>query len=565
MKRYMRICLIAAGIVIGLTPLLVSCGSNDSYSPPDPLAAYNKQVLDWQVCGGEFRTALGPVMSGVLDTLGAEATCDCAYMNVPLDYNNSAKGDLKIALLRVRAKKPQQHLGSILFNPGGPGQDGLVGAVIFGKNWSGADTADPVAALYKKMFLSYDLIGFSPRGTGASTNLSCLSELYFKLITSPSVDPSDENYNNVLYNAQLVADTCKPNPMTPYINSDTTSRDMDLIRHLVGDSKLNYIGYSYGTWLGTWYAGLFPDRVGRMLLIGMTDITQSLDATFLPQEMAMQRVLDEVLVPYAARHSDRFSLGTTAREVRQAYLDLRSAPGYMMTVLQEQLQGLISKSGEADRTLWYLRAAHLMNAYLVSHPGADEAAVTDWISGAQFVSDPVYNATARDLARNLKAVYFSKIRNELETATLTGTNALTYTVICNDSGTIYGKDDWLRASRSSSALYPVFGGFWAQNACIYWGGATVSRPPTAAVAKAGPIMIVQSEQDPWTPREGALRSLTALPNAGMIEVLDEYSHGLYPPYGVACVDKPVAEYFLYGTAPERMTYCQGKPLPADAD
>ena len=558
MGRNFRNIALAAVTFVMLAALLTSCSS--SGEPTDPLADYKSQTLAWQTCGAEIKQVLGPQVTAAMELLGSRAKC--AFMRAPLDYADRSKGDLQIALLRVGAEGPQQRLGAILFNPGGPGNDGLPGAIMFGSRWTGADPADPVASLYKQMSQSYDLVGFSPRGTGASTNLVCRSDLFFRFVTSSAVDSSDENYANILYNSRLIADTCKQNPMTPYINSETTARDMDLMRHLLGDSKLNYIGYSYGTWLGTWYAGLFPERVGRMLLVGMVDITQPLgDVMFLPQEMSMQRVIDEVLVPYAVRHPDRFGLGRTELEVRQAYLSLRTAPGYLLSAVTALLP--ISVSGEADTTLLYLRAAQRMQEYLKANPAADETAVTKWIGGADFVSDPARNENTRELARQLNTQYFSKVRKEVESAELTGKNALAFTIAGNDSGSNFGVDEWVRASRSSSALYSLYGGFWAQNPCIYWGGATVTRPSASAMAGAGKIMMLQSEQDPWTPREGALKSLAVLPNAGMVLVRNEYSHGLYPPYGTECIDRPVAEYFLYGKAPERLTICDGKALAAD--
>lgn len=547
-------------LAIMMLTLLTSCGS--SATTVDPLLVYKSQTLAWQACGDEFRTALGPESSQKLDALGTRAKC--AFMKAPLDYSDVAKGDIRVALLRISAEDQTRRMGAIVFNPGGPGNDGLSGPLIFSAVWSLFDTSDPVKALYKQMSRSYDLVGFSPRGTGLSTSLTCLSDLFFRFVTSTSIDPSDKNYSDIMYNSKLIADTCQKNPLTPYINSDATARDMDLMRHLFGDAKLNYIGYSYGTWLGTWYAGLFPDRVGRMLLVGMTDITQPLsDTMFLTQEMGQQRVIDELLAPYAARHPERFALGNTPQAVRNAYSGLRYAPGYLLTTLREALA--ISDSNEADNTLLYLRAAQLMEGFISANPAADQKAVSTWIASASFVPDAGLNLKARELAEILNGSYFEKVSQQLESATLIGKNALAYTIACNDAGSSYTEYTWIAASRSSSALYPLYGGFWAQNACIYWGAPVVSRPPVTAVNKAGTIMILQSELDPWTVREGAFKSFEVLSNARMIVVQNEYTHGLMLPYGSEYIDRPVAEYFLFGTAPKRLSYFAGKALAADVN
>ncbi len=136
--------------------------------------------------------------------------------------------------------------------------------------------------------------------------------------------------------------------------------------------------------------------------------------------------------------------------------------------------------------------------------------------------------------------------------------------MCNDSGTRFGVEEWIGENRNSAALYPLFGGFWPRNACLYWTAPTAKRPPLEAVGSAGHIMMLQSELDPWTPLVGAMKTFAVLPNTSMILVQNEYSHALLLPYGSECVDRPVAEYFLYGKQPERLTTCTGNPLAADA-
>ncbi len=555
--------LILVAYLVMACGLLASCGSDDSRS--DPLAAYKSQMLEWQACSGNqiFREALGESNVELVTKLGDRAKC--TLMRAPLNYDDPAKGDVQVAFLRVGAGDPRQRLGAIMFNPGGPGGDGLYLSIAFNTMWAGADVNDPVGNLYRQMSQRYDLIGFSPRGTGASTNLICPSDESFKYEATVAADESQENIDNVLSNSRLIAENCRKNPQTPYMNSESTAKDMDLMRHLLGDSKLNYIGFSYGTWLGTWYAGLYPERVGRMMLVGNADITASLNDVLLPQGMGMQRVMDHVLAPYAARHADRFSLGGTVEKVRQAYLSLRTMmPRHLLSATSELLLNhTISKSSKADDALFYLRAAQKMREFISANPNAGEAAVKAWIDEAQFVPDQEFNKQTRSKAVELTSLTFSKKRQETKEAALKGQDALQWAVMCNDSRSSFGVDDWVRENKESAALYPLFGGYWVRNACLYWDAPAVKRPPIESVISAGNILMLQSELDPWTPVEGAMKTFAALPTASMILVQNEYSHGLYPPYGSACIDRPVAEYFLYGKQPDRLTTCAGKPLAAD--
>ncbi len=178
-----------AACLVTICAMWASCGSNSS---TDPLATYQNQTLEWQTCGQHFRETIGAHFAGELDKLGDRAKC--ALMRAPLDYADPSKGDVRIALLRVAAEDPQQRLGAIMFNPGGPGGDGLYLSIAFGTQWAAADTADPVKALYKQMSRRYDLIGFSPRGTGASTNLTCPSEDSFRYESTIAVDDSQANF-----------------------------------------------------------------------------------------------------------------------------------------------------------------------------------------------------------------------------------------------------------------------------------------------------------------------------------------------------------------------------------
>jgi len=540
--------------------LLASCGSSENR--PDPLAVYENQTLAWQTCSENliFRDALGESNIELIKKL--EDRAKCAFMRAPLDYNDPSKGDVQIALLRVSAEDSQQRLGAIMFNPGGPGADGLYLSLVFGNQWKNAQVSDPdIKALYKQMSQSYDLVGFSPRGTGASTNLTCTSDKLFAFEASITVNDSQANWDNILYNSRLTAEICSKNPQTPYMNSESTARDMDLMRHLLGDSKFNYIGFSYGTWLGTWYAGLYPERVGRMMLVGNTDVTAPLNNILLQQGMGDQRVIDQVLVPYAINNPS-FRLGSTTKEVKQAYLSFRTLPGYLLATTIEKLP--ISDSSKADTSLLYLRAAQMMQEYISVNPNADEATVKQWINATQFVDD-VLNTQARALAIDLNKGYFDKVNQvtKPKSAVLTGKDALMWAVSCNDSGSSFGVDDWISENRISAILYPLYGGFLVRNACLYWGAPTVRRPPIEAVVGAGNILMLQSEFDPWTPVEGAMKTFTSLPNTSMILVQGEYTHALHIPYGLDCIDKPVAEYFLYGKQPQRLTKCAGIPLAAD--
>ena len=316
--------------VVCLSVLLAACGG-DSSDPvtiaPDPLAAYRAQTVQWRDCDPSILGQEGDWPDAIADRVS------CADIRVPQDYAAPGGDDLSVAMLRVTAEQPDRKLGALFFNPGGPGGDGLGLAAHFGELWRNADPDDALGGQYRALSRRYDLIGFSPRGTGASSALICESN---ELTPQPAFhgDRSPDNVDTLLRYSELEARTCKKNPMAPYINTEQTVRDLDLMRHLVGEARLDYIGFSYGTWLGAWYAARFPDRVGRMLLDSNMNFTGDFSDASAGQVRSLQRVLDGIVAPYAARHPDRYGLGTSVDAIRDLFGRL---PDPMKQLLSENI------------------------------------------------------------------------------------------------------------------------------------------------------------------------------------------------------------------------------------
>lgn len=549
-----RLPVVAGALALaGLLLATSSCGSGSSSS--DPLATYRTQALSWRPCDPSIVPA---AFSPFVTELGARARC--ALMRVPLDYENPSRGDAVVALLRVTAEGGAPRKGAILFNPGGPGDDGLFYAVAYGTLWTSANPLDAAGALFKEVSRTYDLVGFSPRGVGASTRAYCGSNELQPFVANFARDRSPENRQAMLDKARLIAESCRKSPLTPFVNSEATARDMDLVRHLLGDEKLNYWGYSYGTWLGAWYASRFPDRVGRMVLGGTMDVTGSLPDAYLGQALGMQRVLDQVIAPYAARHPDLFGLGSDVDAVRAIHpslsIDLQAAAS-------DLISDLVGAAFRADSAALALRAAQVLQPILDAHPTADEQEIAAIIEATTFVPSAALESTARGLAHSLRATYFANVRRDRAPVNLVGGAATQWMVSCNDAAMTRDAAAWMAENDRLAALYPFMGGFFSMMPCLYWGGPSVARPALDGARRAGGILMLQSELDPQTPLEGARVTLGALPNASMVQIDGENTHAVWIPYGVPCVDLAIGNYLVSGTQPVRETHCQGLPLSAD--
>ena len=355
---------------VALAAGLAACGGGNSSSPPDPLQPYRTQAVQWAECDTSI---LGP-RSPKLETLWALAgeRLRCAMVRAPLDWSNPGRGDVTLAVMRLAAGTPSKRRGALLFNPGGPGEDGLGNALTLLDAFALGNPDSPLGAQQLRLLAEYDMVGFSPRGMGASTQLHCATNELKRFVDySPAGWDAPDNLANTHYNGRKTAEACQKNPLTPYINTDATARDMDLLRGLLGDDKLNYVGYSYGTWLGAWYASLFPERVGRMVLDSALDFDTTIEKSLLhSQPPARQRLFDEVMVPYAVRHPDVFRLGATEAEVRAIMPRLHPR---VQAVLAEFLSGLGYRRVDAMAYLGHIAAAQGLDMVLQSVPDAADA------------------------------------------------------------------------------------------------------------------------------------------------------------------------------------------------
>ena len=235
----------ADGSTAASTPPAPSASSSVSSSPSaavaPALATYYAQKLTWSGCGGGF---------------------ECAKITVPLDYADPSGDTIKLAVLRLKASDQAHRLGSLVLNPGGPGASG----VEFARAARGVIDASVRAR--------YDIVGFDPRGVGSSSPVICLDDKQTDAFIAADGTPDDAaevTQSETL--SKEFATSCKARSPKIYthISTEEATRDIDILRAALGDEKLNWLGFSYGTLLGATYADLFPTSVGRMVLDGALD------------------------------------------------------------------------------------------------------------------------------------------------------------------------------------------------------------------------------------------------------------------------------------------------------
>ena len=221
--------------------LLSSCGgggNSETAPPPDPLKKYREQTVQWSECDSSILGSRSDEYDDLWELSGDRLRC--SSVRAPLDWSNPQRGDVIISVMRLTTASPEKRRGTLLFNPGGPGTDGLKLTFRLLNAFSKSNPDSPQGALQLSLLAEYDAVGFSPRGVGASTRLQCeTNELERPVDTSLAGWDATGNIANVIYNSRKKAEACSKNPITPYINTDATARDMDLVRSLLGEKKLN--------------------------------------------------------------------------------------------------------------------------------------------------------------------------------------------------------------------------------------------------------------------------------------------------------------------------------------
>ncbi|MEU4222575.1 alpha/beta hydrolase, partial [Actinoplanes sp. NPDC026623] len=470
---------------------------------------------------------------------------ECATTRLPLDYDKPKGAKTEIAVLRIKAKDQKHKIGSLFLNPGGPGGS----ATEF--------------ALYAPYFLSdsllrrFDIVGVDPRGIGASANVRCFRSVkdqtaVFDLLNVPFPVTRTEQRRYVT-GSKLLGKACSTTgrPLSGSMSTAEVARDMDVMRRAVGDRKLNYLGFSYGTALGQYYANLFPDRFRALVVDGVLEPTawvgnnrQILDARLRSSEGAY-RALIEIL-----KRCDRaggkfcaFSAGdpvknfeTIARELRAKPLELPDGEGGTFVVTYAVFVGAI------------LNALYGVDA----GPVVTEIAAEVW-AALHSGSAAALTARAR-AARATKRGYDFPYDNGFEA---------TSAVVCTDGGHPADAGTWPAATARRDQRAPYFGRAWgwidsqcARNTWTVRDEDAYRGPFTKRTA--APVLVVGNFWDPATNYQGAVASSRLLPNSRLLSS-NNWGHTAYGS-GV-CVTTSIDNYLLTGTPPARGKVCTDSVQP----
>ena len=513
--------LVTATLIAGAVAAPVASATADTHHGKDreargvaiAAARAAKTGIDWQDCPADWNLAK-PIQ--------------CGWVSVPLDYAKPDGKQIKLAVDRVASTGTQgERQGALLYNPGGPGGSGLRFPVrVTGKNPVWANTAK-----------AYDFVGFDPRGVGKSAPISCADPQEF--VKAPKMDPVPRSEADKLVQRKLAreyAEGCyeRSGAMLPHMTTPNSARDLDVMRAALGEKKLNFLGVSYGTYLGAVYATLFPGHVRRMVVDSVVNPSR--------EKIWYQANLDQDVAfegrwkdwqDWVAANDAVFHLGATRDAVQAQWLKLRA------TAEEKPLGGVV---GPAELIGFFQSAPYYDSAWVPvatvfsQYVAGDTQALVD--AAAPDLSDTAGNAASE----NGNAVYTA--------------------VECTDAKWPTSWQKWDRDNTRLHADHPfmTWANAWMNLPCATW----PVKQQTPVNVKSGkglpPVLIVQAERDAATPYAGAVELHRRLEGSRLITEKGAGSHGVTGLVN-SCVNDRVDTYLLTGRVDRSDVTCAPHATP----
>ncbi|MGW1373092.1 alpha/beta hydrolase [Streptomyces sp. NPDC002446] len=514
----------AAGALAAATLVVTVCGAGGvaasqpgdakgmSTSVPVLPAHFTEQKVRWTACGADVTPKAVP---------GAE----CGWVEVPVDYAAPNGETVKLRVSRVRAEDHGRRLGSLFFNPGGPGAGGA--SDVANGNWQAGGQARA----------RYDLVGFDPRGIAGSGQITCPDGVAQGPENPPRTEPEAEK---TFADAARQSQACRKASGAVFAHMDSASvaRDLDVLRTVLGDAKLNYTGISYGTFIGQQYMKLFPEKVGRMVLDGVVnpaaDMRQVARLDIKTADDATRRYAQHLVARGDAR------LGATTGEI------LRRLTAFAEKLEQKPLRGADGEEFTDTALSSYLGTAVTdekswkpLTKALVAALGGDGTAferfdteMTGGSGGQQ--PTPQEERAEENVSLSMPAV------------------------LCLDSPSApKSPKEMLDTADAFARQSPLFGRYyaWQMIDCATWPIAPKGAAQPVKAPGAAPVLLVSYTEDPYTPLANAQAVHRQLNNSSLL-VRKGQGHGAYASeHPSTCTDRAVDTYLVGGKLPDKTAAC----------
>lgn len=444
---------------------------------------------------------------------------ECGTVTVPLDYDNPDAASIDIAFTRVPASSGQP-IGSLLVNPGGPGA-------------SGQDMADAASYYFSDDILAnFDVIAFDPRGVNESAPVDCVDDAELTRILSATYPdtPEGDAASKADVDELIAGCESRSGDLLSFVGTEEAARDMDVIRQVMGDPKLYYVGYSYGTKLGGMYAELFPGNVGRLVLDGAVDSNITNFEQNSTQLQGFELALENYLTDCLA--GSRCPFEGTVDDARAQIVEMLDA------AIDTPVP-----TADPDRPL---TAAGLL--YGIITPLYDDQS---WFV-LTMAFDEYFNEGRGDTFQMMFDLYTGLQPGGSYSDNSTEAN---WAINCADSIPSGDEAEWEKQSKEMEKLSPVFGPLmgYSDYMCTNWPGLNDNVITEFNAEGSDPIVVIGTVGDPATPYEWSIAFKEDFDNAVLLTWEGE-GHTAYGRAG-DCINGTVDQYLLAGEVPADGTTC----------
>ncbi len=507
-----------AGAVLATLLLVVSActgsgdlASSESNSRGEPADGGSSDGLEWTSCVTE---------------LAALAELECASLSVPMDRADPEAGEIDLALARsVATGSPEQRIGSLLLNPGGPGGSGI------------EFLANAALAMPAEIQQSFDLVSWDPRGVAESTPVRCLTDEEKDAQFEGDISPDEQaEFDRAVEDTAEFREACETNhpELIEHMSTADVAGDLEEIRVALGDGQLNYVGFSYGTSIGATYATLFPENVRAMVLDGSVSPSATAEEQLAVGANSFERTYAS-FVETCDGDPDCALSGRTAETVEEVRSTLDAEPLEYPTA---------SGTRELTRDLFDIG---LLTAMYQSEIWGTVASAVDDLEGGG--------------AEVILTLADSQIGREPDGSWDNSTDAQTM-VNCADQPERPTVEEALEAGRRATADAPTFGEVLATGllGCVDW-PLPANPVPAWTAAGAPPILVVGTLGDPATPYEWS-EEMAATLQGSVLLTYEGDGHTAFL-RGGDCINDAVVDYLVELTLPEAGTSCPEVTAGAD--
>ena len=486
-----------------------------SATVPAGLESFYSQKVSWHACAKKGMAEA---------TSGQDTGFTCAKVKVPLDYDNPGGQTIEIAVKKRAAGGDS--IGSLFVNPGGPGGSGI-------------DLVDEAGSYFsKKLTSSYDVVGFDPRGVGASTAVDCLTDAELDAERAGANDPATPSASATEERAQKMGEACTSKTSTQglldHIDTISVARDLDILRAVDGQQALTYLGYSYGTYLGATYAELFPANTGRLVLDGAVDPSLNAEELALGQAKGFEASLRAYV---ESCQSSKLGCPLSG--------DVDSGVSQVREFLESTKTAPVPTS-DSKRPLTYDLAVYGVLGSMYQTQA--------WPSLTLGLSQAMGKEGKPDGSALLKLADLVSSRESDGTYSNNGAEAL-MAVNCLDYPVQGDNASWEKNAKAIKETSPTFGSqlLYPDAYCQGWGHTSSRKREKITASGAAPILVVGTTGDPATPYAWA-QALAEQLESGQLMTWEGDGHTAYGRSN-DCVKKAVDTYLLNGTMPDKGLTC----------